>query len=179
MKKVSDVFKVGENKIGWVDSSFTNEFGNDELNSGLVLPQSQKLTRPMNDSEIIKEFGIQECTLGDVLATLETATDDMKDGYANIFYIKGHSSRVVRVSWYSGYGEWDVYVWLRVDNSWIAGSRVFSPATVSGSVSTLNSETLALSPKYAEMVEWLYLNTGNEISKGTKEKLLEKLKQIL
>lgn len=50
----------------------------------------------------------------------------LNTGYANIFYTR---SRVVGVYWYSGGGGWYVLDWLRVDDSWIAGRRVFSPAT--------------------------------------------------
>lgn len=144
MKKVSDIFKVGENKIGWVDGGFTKEYGNDEFTEGLML-HSSKLSRSMKDSEIIKEFGIQECTLGDVLETLKNATEDMKDGYANVFYIKGHPSLVVSVYWHSDGGEWRVGGWLRGVSSWSGGYRVFSPATVSSNLIPLNSETLTLS----------------------------------
>lgn len=144
MKKASDVFKVGENKIGWVDSDFTREYGNDEMPEFGAVISFQKLTKSMKDSEIIKELGIQECTLGDVLATMNSATDDMKDGYANIFYVKGHPSLVVVVYWRSDVREWSVLDWGRDDNSWGGGDRVFSPATVSGSVSTLSSDSLTL-----------------------------------
>lgn len=128
-KKVSDEFKKGENSIGYVDSSFTSEFGDKVITPGTVM-QSVKLTKYMKDSEIIKEFNIQECTLGDVLATLNSATDDMKDGYSNIFYIKGHS-RVVLVYWSDVGGLWGVFAWRRDDRDWVGGGRVFSPATVS------------------------------------------------
>lgn len=144
MKKASDVFKVGENKIGWVDSDFTREYGNDEMPEFGAVISFQKLTKSMKDSEIIKELGVQECTLGDVLATLNSATDDMKDGYANIFYIKGHPSRVVRVGWSDVGGGWRVLTWRRDVRDWLDGIRVFSPATVSGSVSTLSSDSLTL-----------------------------------
>lgn len=143
MKKVSDVFKVGENKIGWVDSSFTKEFGNDDMPDFGEVLKFQKLPRSMKDSEIISELGIQECTLGDVLATLNSATDNMKDGYWNIFYIKGHS-RVVRVYWDAGRGGWYVGGWYRDCYSWDEGRRVFSPATCLSSLGALTSTPLNL-----------------------------------
>lgn len=144
MKKVSDVFKVGENKIGWVDSDFTREYGNDAMPEFSAIIPFQKLTKSMKDSEIISELNIQECTLGDVIASINNATDDMKDGYTNIFYIKDHPSHVVGVYWRSDRGEWSVFGWRRDFSSWYGGGRVFSPVTVSGSVSTLSSETLTL-----------------------------------
>lgn len=144
MKKVSEVFKVGKNKIGWVGSDFTKEFGKDDMPEMGVVLQSQKLTRSMTDSEIIKELGVQECTLADVLVTLESATEDMKDGYWNLFYIKGHPSLVVRVYWLAEYGRWFVDVWHRDDHSWFGGLRVFSPATEARSLGAEISTALNL-----------------------------------
>lgn len=126
IKKVSEEFVKGKNDIGYVESSFTSEFGNEEiLSSGSIL-KFQKLSRDMKDSEIINELKIKECTMSDVLATIKNATEDMKDGYANIFYIKGHS-RVVGVGWGGSY--WSVGGWRRDDDRWGEGGRVFSPAT--------------------------------------------------
>lgn len=133
MSKASSQFKVNKNKIGWINSDFIKEFGNDELEKGKVL-KFQKLTHSMTDSEIIKEFGIQECTLGDVLETLKNAPEELKDGYSNIFYIKGHPSRVVDVRWLGGHGGWRVRDWRRGDNTWSGGTRVFS-----GSLSLIES----------------------------------------
>lgn len=48
----------------------------------------------------------------------------LNNGYANLFYT---SSRVVLVRWH-GF-EWRVIGWFRDDCSWVAGYRVFSPAT--------------------------------------------------
>lgn len=139
--KAKDIFKVGENKIGYVDSSFTKEFGEEEITGGSVL-KFQKLPRDMKDSEIISELKIEECTLGDVLQTLNNGLEEMKDGYYNIFYIKGHS-RVVGVGWRGD--EWDVGGWSRDGRRWHGGARVFSPATSdSGMVGPKSSETLSL-----------------------------------
>ena len=132
IQKASDVFKVGINNIGWVDSDFTKEFGNVEITEGRILP-FQKLRRIIYDSEIISELKVQECTLGDVLATMQNATEDMKDGYSNIFYISGHPSHVVRVGWRDS--GWRVGTWPR-GHYWSAGLRVFSPANDSGTLKT-------------------------------------------
>lgn len=139
--KASDEFKVGKNKIGYIWDSFTKEFGNDKITPGKAL-KFQKLTKTMIDSEIMKEFGVQECTLGDVLATMKSATEDMKDGYSNIFYVKGHPSHVVVVYWGSGDGKWRVCGWLR-GGLWLADERVFSPAT-SGAKALSSSPESAL-----------------------------------
>lgn len=138
MKKVSEEFVKGKNNIGYVETSFLNEFGNDELGEGKILT-SQKLTRTMIDAEIISELKVQECTVADILATMKAAPDDMKDSYYNIFYVKGHS-RVVHVRWRGG--EWGVGGWYREDG-WHSGHRVFSTATES-SASELGSGSVAL-----------------------------------
>lgn len=153
--KASEVFKIGEHKIGYVSNSFISEFGNEDVFPGTEL-SFQKLPRNMNDSEIIKELGVQECTLGDILATIDSITDDMKDGWSNIFYVKGHS-RVVFVHWVAVLGEWGVDAWLRGDDSWNAGFRVFSPAIDArfrspGLSGALTFETLA--HRIQELEEW-------------------------
>lgn len=177
MKKVNEVFIKDSHNIGWVDSDFTKEYGDEILKDQSQVLTFHKLTKSMNDSEIIKEFSIQECTLADVLATMNQATDDMKDGYANIFYIKGHPSHVVSVRWSDD--EWCVFTWRRGGRTWSAGGRVFSPATEAKRIGALDSETLTLGPnKYVELVEWLYLNAG-QLPNDTKIKLLAKLKEVI
>lgn len=156
--KVSEEFVVGKNNIGWVDSDFKNEYKDEEFEMGTVM-KSTKLTKSMNDAEIIKEFGVEECTLGDVLATLNAATDDMKDGFSNLFYIKGHSSHVVSVYWDGG--RWDVSAWSRGDDAWDEGGRVFSPATfVAKPLSTSTSDSLNL-----DLAIKLLKDNGYKISK--------------
>lgn len=120
--KVKDVFKVGKCDIGWVSDKFLEKFGEMEFKKGTVLT-SKKLARDMSDKEIKSEYGIQECSLGDILATMGTATDDMGDGYSNIFYVAGFA---VYVRWSSDFQGWNVYVWKLGGNQWIQGDRVFS-----------------------------------------------------
>ena len=146
-KKASEEFMVGKHNIGYIWDSFKNEFGNDEVSPGKIL-SFQKLPRDMKDSEIISELGVQECTLGDVLTTLDAAGEEIKDGYWNIFYIKGHS-RVVGVRWCDG--EWLVRGWVRDDFSWFAGGRVFSPATGARSSSPKSSGSLTLESFISEL----------------------------
>lgn len=135
MNKAKHVFAKGVNNIGYVDSDFTKEYGEEEVNPGRVLV-GKKLERSMTDTEIISEFKVQEVTIGDVFATMNAAPEDMKDGYSNIFYVKGQS-RVVSVSWRGG--EWCVHAWDR-GSGWRAGRRVFSPATSDSQ--NLNTGTL-------------------------------------
>ena len=139
--KASEEFIKGKHNIGWVDSAFTSNFGSDTFQMGSAL-KSHTLTRSMSDSEIIKEFGIQECTFGDILATLKDASEDMKDGYANIFYVKDHPSRVVDVNWNDG--EWFVRDWYRGDGRWYEGRRVFTPATGALNNRSMDLESLTL-----------------------------------
>lgn len=151
--KASEVFKVGENNIGYVWDSFIKEFGNDKVEKGSVLT-SQKLTRTMTDSEILSELKVEECTLGDILETIKNATEDMKDGYYNIFYVKGHS-RVVLVGWFGSL--WFVGDWERLDDSWRGGRRVFSPATGPKALRSSPSEILtlfALEARIKELEVW-------------------------
>lgn len=155
--KTKEEFVKGKNNIGYVWDSFIKEFGEDEIVPGSVL-KPQKLSRDMQDSEILSEFSIQECTLGDVLETLKSATDDMKDGYSNIFYIKDHPSRVVGVFWRGG--EWYVGGWGRGGDTWGVGVRVFSSATSPEKLSTLDSETLTL-----EKAIKLLKDNGYKVSK--------------
>ena len=137
--KFSSEFKVGKNNIGFISSFFLEEFGKEKLGTGSVLP-FQTLKRSMDDSEIISELGIKECTLSDVLATLKSAPKEIKDGYWNIFYIKGHS-RVVYVGW--DVSSWRVDTWVR-GSYWDGGERVFSPANEILTPSSSPSESLTL-----------------------------------
>lgn len=146
-----EVFKIESHSIGYVSNSFLTEFGSDDVFPGAAL-SFQKLARNMNDSEILSELKIQECTLGDIIATLDAATSDMKDGNWNIFYVKGHS-RVVDVRWSADGGEWDVRDWRRDGGSWDGGVRVFSPATESCSSSPEFSGSLTLETLVARIQE--------------------------
>lgn len=142
MKKVTDEFVKGKNSIGFVSDSFISEFGNEELSEGKIL-SFKKLPRTMNDSEIIRELKVEECTLSDVLETLKNPSADLKDGYSNIFYIKDHS-RVVDVYWDDG--ESAVFGWLR-GGSWRVGFRVFTPATGAQFPSSIPSDSWNLISK--------------------------------
>lgn len=140
--KAKEQLEVGKNNIGYVDSDFIKEFGEEEITPGKVL-KFQKLGRSMTDSQIISEFKIEECTLGDVLETMKNAPEELKDGYSNLFYVKDHLSHVVYVVW-RGDG-WHVLVWLRGDRGWHSVRRVFFPATAdTGNHSTGPESTLPL-----------------------------------
>ena len=123
--KAKEIFAVGEHNIGWVSEFFQEQFADTLVESGVVL-QSKTLLRNMTDDEIIKKFDVKECSLGDVLATLDAGTEEMKDGNYSFFYV---GSCVVFVCWDVDGRGWFVFAWERGVSRWGAGRRVFSPAT--------------------------------------------------
>ena len=131
--KASKEFKVGKHAIGFINSTFEKEFGDIEFGE-CPLPTFQKLPRNMNDAEIESELKPGFCELGDILAFLDNAPDECKDGYANLFYTP---SFVVSVGWSSFGRGWGVSAWGRGGAGWRGGMRVFSPA---GSFEPENSD---------------------------------------
>lgn len=136
--KTSEGFVVGKHGIGYVSSSFISRIGDTEFEPVSAPPRAITLPRDMNDAVIESELKPGICTLGDVLAVMDSSDKAFKDGYANIFYLP---SCVVLVYWYGG--EWSVDDWGRDDSAWSAGGRVFSPA--SGRSSTVSSGPTDLS----------------------------------
>lgn len=128
--KFNEEFQVGNHQIGWLSSNFTDAFKESDIVS-VMMPTFQKLGRPMSDYAIESELKPGICTTGDVLAFLDGAPQECKDGWANLFYFP---SFVVRVHWYAGSGEWGVDAWGRVGLDWYSGGRVFSSATDKRSV---------------------------------------------
>lgn len=120
--------KEGNFGIGYVSSDFVAEFGAPEVESEKFQFRSVDLPRSMKDSEILAEFKIEEITLNQLAYLLETGEGMLKNGYSNIFYIKGYPSKVLSVYWSSGYGAWDVLCWSRGE-VWRVSRRVFSPET--------------------------------------------------
>ena len=115
--------KIETKKGLWVSSLFTETFGTKEITPSKTVPGFKKLERPMNDSEIKKEFGVGECTLEDVAAFLNNLPEGTDDGYSNIFYVAGF---VVLVCWLPGNQGWLVSTRSLDDDNWNAGYRVFS-----------------------------------------------------
>lgn len=134
--KPSQEFVVGNHKIGYVSSDFTKAFKEKDFNEK-KMPSFQKLGRRMTDAQIETELKPGLCELGDVLAFLDNAPEECKDGNWNLFYF---SAFVVFVRW--GGGGWRVDTWGRDGHGWFAGRRVFSPATVS--FETFSSNTISL-----------------------------------
>ena len=124
--KASSEFTEGKNGIGYVSSNFVRLFWNQEFQESAGTPKFQKLPREMNDIEIESELNPGICSLGDVLAFLKNPPEESKDGYFNLFYFP---DCFFYVGWYSVGRGWGVRAWLRDDDGWSGGERVFSPAT--------------------------------------------------
>lgn len=129
--KASEEFVSGKHNIYYVNSRFTEEFKDTQFEQRPV-PTYQKLARSMKDVEIEYELKPGYCSLGDILAFIENASSECKNGYSNLFYFPQF---VVSVHW-SG-DEWSVSAWNRGYGGWYDSHRVFSPAT--GTIDTKSS----------------------------------------
>lgn len=136
--KASEEFVVGKHKIGYVSSDFKKYVDSIEFEVG-SMPKFQKSGKNMKDAEIESELKPGICTLSDVLALIDNAPEECKDGWSNIFYF---GAFVVYVGWRADDARWLVDAWYRGGYEWDAGSRVFSPATVPSV--PVNSKSLAL-----------------------------------
>lgn len=120
-----DEFQVGKHNIGWLDSDFHPLFP-DVSFEPRTLGTFQKLPRRMTDAEIESELKPGFCELGDIVAFMDNAPEECKDGRANLFYTP---SFVVSVYWDSFDRGWRVRTCRRDDPGWSADVRVLSPAT--------------------------------------------------
>lgn len=133
--KFSNEFKVGEHGIGYVSNDFTKRFAEQNFEESAVPPRAITLPRHMTDTQIESELKPGYCTLGDVLAVIESGEEKYKDGNWNLFYFE---ACVVGVYWRSFDGGWVVSAWDRDGHGWSAGNRVFSPAA--GLISSITSD---------------------------------------
>lgn len=124
--KALDEFKIGKHNICWVDSDFKRYFSDTIFTKEKRKLDSHLLPRDMTDEEIIKEFNIKECTLGDILNAMDNNERMSKNSYVNLFYT---SSCVVVVFWSAVGHLWFVSAWGRGGYRWHAGDQVFSLAT--------------------------------------------------
>lgn len=139
--KTSEEFMVGKHGIGYIyEDKWFSMLQEQPLGDPVQLGSYQTLPRSMRDSEIESELKPGICTTADVLAFLDNAPEECKDGYANLFYFPAF---VVVVVWRSSGRGWRVDAWERVGNSWHGSPRVFSPATGSSGTAS-SSETLTL-----------------------------------
>ncbi len=150
MKKASEEFAVGKHGIGYVSSDFKEKFSSVEF-AERAMPTFQKLGKNMKDAAIESELKPGICELGDVLAFIDNAPQECKDGYSNIFYFP---ACVVSVRWSADFAGWYVLTWYRGDGAWSAGSRVFSPATGRSVPCTHNCCSCALALELSELKEW-------------------------
>lgn len=123
--KTSKYFVTGKNNINWVDSDFTKEFGDHTIE--LVEdfePQIRKLEKYMTLKQMQNEFKPEEITISDLVHILKTSDKLLKDGCANIFFIKG-SKWAVDVLW--GSDGWGVCAFsVERPLKWDAGRQVLS-----------------------------------------------------
>lgn len=138
--KAGNEFVEKKHNIGYVTSFFTEKFGDMEFEEK-KLPTFQKLPRTMSDAEIESELKPGICTLGDVVAFMDSVPEECRDGNFNLFYTPAF---VVDVHWSSDSGGWFVDAWYRDDDWWFSDYRVFSPATDRSDIQTLPSDTLIL-----------------------------------
>lgn len=133
----SEEFVVHKHSIGFVNSRFRDAF--DQTTFDLhPIPNFKKLTKYMSDFEIESEIKPGLCELGDILAFLDAAPEECKDGFANLFHIS--SAFVVLVGWY-GHG-WRVYTWKRGEIEWRTGNRIFSPGNMSYNIDCATKENM-------------------------------------
>lgn len=147
--KASEEFVVGKHGIGWVDYDFKSRYGSESFEPVATLGTYQTLPRYMSDKAIESELKPGICTLGDVLALLEGAPQESKDGNWNIFYVGAFvvGVRWIDVAWYVG-------TWHRGDSVWYAGVRVFSPATGAQDLVAGPSDSLTLEARVRALEEW-------------------------
>lgn len=97
--------------------------------------ESFKLLAYANDKKIEADLPKKHIfSESDVCAIIAKLIDKQPEGkkgvldtdYWNLFYTP---SFVVHVGWCGS--DWGVYAWYRLECGWVAGTRVFSPATVS------------------------------------------------
>lgn len=148
--KSSNEFAVGKHNIGWITSDFKKYFDDIEFDVR-AMPTFQKLGKTMKDAQIESELKPGFSELGDVVAFMDSAPEECKDGYANLFYFP---SCVVDVSWVSFGRGWDVHSWGRGDSAWDAGERVFSPATGRSVPCAHHCCSCALAFELSELQEW-------------------------
>lgn len=124
--KASQQFVVGKNNIIFVWSGFKDHFSGMNFESTKPILQHKTLDKAMNDKEILDQFRPEESSLGDFLFALNNEVSMLKNGYANIFYIRDDKGILwaVRVLWYGG--GWNVYASsIESSSGWGAGYQVF------------------------------------------------------
>jgi hypothetical protein len=127
---MKNYFTVGKHNIGYVGDDFKEHFGSMEFTIPKKLKlQTRTLERSMSDKEVLVELRPKESNLGELAWALKNDKNMLKNGYANIFYIRdeGNTLWVVYAYWLSDYREWFVLA-LSVENpfAWSADYQVLS-----------------------------------------------------
>lgn len=152
-------FAVGQNDISWIGSNFKEHlYGIAFKKASAEGLETQKLSRFMNDTAILKEFDPAPVLLGDVLAFLKTANHS--DWY--IFYVNDAKGTLWAVD-----ADWDGSGWRVGANpvsdprEWYGGrvlvSRSFSETSEKDALTLSPSETesLGLPTNFTERLEAL------------------------
>lgn len=130
MIKTKDYFQPNKNNISYVGSQFLEVFGKMEFKIPKKLElQAKILERSMTDKEILAEFKPKESTLGELTWAMKNEKKMLKNGYANIFYIRDNKGTLwaVHARWYVGRGGWGVFAAsVARPSRWGRGCRVVS-----------------------------------------------------
>ena len=125
----SKYFQVGKNNIGYIGLNFQEHFLDTEFEIPKKLKLQHKvLERGMTAKEILEEFKPQESNLGELAWALKNYKKLLKNGYANIFYIRDKKGTLwtVYAYWHVGRG-WNVDAYpVTNPDEWNAGSQVVS-----------------------------------------------------
>ena len=134
-----------KNNIKYIGDNFKTHFS-----YGFKVPKKLKLEhkildKNMLDKEILEQWKPQESTLGELVWALENYEAILKNGNANIFYIRDKDLRLWAVSagWGSVHGGWSVYaISVGYPGPWSAGSQVVSRKFSSSVLGPLDSGDL-------------------------------------
>lgn len=146
--KTKDHFKVGKHNIGWISDTFLDQV--DATFEKGLMPSYHTLTRYMTAKEIKSEINPGKCSLGDIIAFLDNAPKECKDGYGNFFYC---GSLLVRVHWDCVSHYWDVFGW-NPDGVVNAPRRAFSNNLPLRSLDTDTSTLASLATRIEKLEEF-------------------------
>lgn len=100
--KTETYFSIGKNDITWIGNNFQEWFGD----MTFIMPKKavivfKVLNKSMNDQSILAKLKPEEVDLGFVLYCMKKSKDMLKNGWANIFYVRDVNNvlRAVRVDW--------------------------------------------------------------------------------
>lgn len=170
--EVKDIFKVGSNNIAWVSDNFKKWFYklpfNEKESKDL---EFKTLKKRMTVKEILQELKPSAVLLEDIIKEMN-GTRLLKNGYANLFYVKDKDNilRAVNVRWDGWYGDWNVYAHdVESPSPWDDGDQVFSRNFDTLALDSLPTET---KKKNKIIKGWAWLPHSDGIKgKGIKHSL--------